>query len=187
MDGNKTNETDRQIATQASANIIYYFAALGLISGLASAFMPEWLSAIHIFETPVFPGIAFGLVLAFALSRWGGAAMVTWVALPVAATLAWIAAVNLFFVISGDAKDNVFFGEICAGIVGAAGVAAACMALSPPMRRTAEILLVIAAGAAAGLLTDPAAQLSQNLILLFTVWQASVAAAIGYVLYRGQA
>lgn len=163
--------------------MILGLACAGVLTGLATSFMPDRVSNVTLFEIPIFPGIAFGLVLAFACFRWSGAGNIAWLVLPVVTAIAWIGAVNLFYLISSDGKEYLSLGGFCAGAAGAAGVALGGMALSAAMRHMTAMMLVVAVGAIAGLLLEPALAISENMILLFTVWQASVAAAIGYALY----
>jgi hypothetical protein len=153
--------------------------ALGALSGVVSALMSLKESSITLFDTPLAQGLIFGGTLTLGCLLWGGARWKSLLVVPFT-TAGWIASVRLF----GSILDAVgeYAAGAAAGALGSAitalGVATAC----PALRRTQPLLVTTAAGTVAGLLVRPAESLSEDLMLLFVVWQAAVAASIGAVL-----
>ena len=140
---------------------------------------------IKMLGVPVYPGPLFGLVIAFGLYRWG---KVSWWAavLALVVTLgAWIAAVRGFHIVTDDAARNIYLGGLVAGAIDAAGTMLGGAITLPSLRRLPDWLLTVGVGAVAGLLVGPAARMPDDSFLpLFLVWQAAVAACIGYALTR---
>ena len=164
---------------------VFWLAGLGALSGLLSSIAPEAVEHIKILGVPVYPGSLFGLVIAFGVYRWGKASW--WVAvLALVVTLAaWIAAMRGFYAVTGDATSNIYLGGLVAGAIGAAGTMLGGAITLPALRRLPEWLLTVGVGAVAGLLVGFDERiLGASFLPLFLVWQAAVAACIGYALTR---
>ncbi len=164
---------------------VLWLAGLGAFSGLLSNFTPEAAENFKLLGVPVYPGLLFGLVIALGVFRWGKASR--WAALlAFAVTVAvWIAAMRGFLAVTDDAKTNIYLGGFVAGAIGAAGTMLGGAITLPALRRGPDWLLTVGLGALAGLLVGPEARLSgENFLLLFMVWQATVAACIAHALTR---
>ncbi len=98
---------------------------------------------------------------------------------------AWIAAMRGFHAVTDDGARNIYLGGLVAGAIGAAGTMLGGAITLPALRRLPDWLLTVGVGAVAGLLVEPAARMpDDSFLLLFLVWQAAVAACIGYALTR---
>lgn len=161
-----------------------WLAGLGALSGLLSSIAPDAVEHIKVLGVPVYPGPLFGLVIAFGVYRWGKASWWAAVLALVVTVAAWIAAMRGFYTVTGNATSNIYLGGVVAGAIGAAGTMLGGAITVPAMRRLPHWLLTIGIGALAGLLVGPEMQLpdDKNFLLLFMVWQAGVAACIGYAL-----
>ncbi len=162
-----------------------WFAGLGALSGLLSAIGLEAIENIKLLGVAIYPGLLFGLVIAFGLYRWGKASW--WAALLALAitVAAWIAAVRGFHVITDNARSNIYLGGLVVGAIGAAGTMAGGAITLSALRRLPDWLLTVGVGAAAGLLVGPDPRiLDTSFLLLFVVWQTAVAGGIGYALTR---
>ncbi len=164
---------------------VIWLAGLGLMSGLLTNFPPAAAEHVTAFDVPIHPGVLFGLVIAFGIFRWGGASW--WAALLALlfTAVAWIVAMRGFLAVTGDATRSIYLGALVAGAIGAAGTMLGGAIALPSLRRLPDWLLTIGVGAVAGLLVVRSAQMpDDNLLPLFLVWQAGVAACIGYALTR---
>ena len=173
--------------------------AAGIFSGLAGT----WLQGPVIGDASTAPrlvvymplvGLWFGLAIGYGVWRWGErswrapliAFAGTWIGWQIAANLAiqldqvWLKAAGF------DQAARYWIEAPIAGAAGAlltwAGVAAAV----PALRRAAYALLIVAAGAAAGLLLPWSSDID-NAAALFVPWQGLVAAVIGAALARSSA
>lgn len=164
---------------------IAWLAGLGVISGLASTYAPETAEKFMILEVPLFQGLVFGLVIGFGLYRWGNASRVSALLALVVTIVAWIAAVRGFFWITDDGQTSLYLGALVAGAIGAAGTILGGALTHKRLRDPISWILTVGVGAIAGLLVVPEARsVEQDFLLLFVVWQAAVAACIGYALTR---
>jgi hypothetical protein len=161
---------------------------------------PEFLISAE--GIPLHAGIAFGVGVAILLWLWAkrdpGKCL-----LAMALTLmGWLAAVNtandvfsavvdseLFGTAQGAKTNREILGWLLAGLIsGAIGAGLTAFGAGIPaeaIRRSKAWGLIVAVGAALGLLLYPAAN-HDVLMLLFVPWQAGVAAALAYGLGRPQ-
>lgn len=165
---------------------VLWLAGLGLVSGLLSSFLPNVVEHIKLLGTPVYPGVLFGLVIAFGLHRWGKAPLWAAVLAIVITIIAWAAAVRGFELVTNKASSHIYLGALVAGAVGAAGTMMAGAVSLPALRRAPDWLLIIGVGAVAGLLVVPDLEGSgdRSFLLLFMIWQAAIAGCIGFALTR---
>ncbi len=163
-----------------------WMAALGVLSGTLSSYELPYMDGMEILGVNVQQGLLFGPVIAFGLFRWGRALLpVALIAVPIT-LLAWIAAYKTFIFVT-EADFDAAIGGIAAGAVGAAGTLSAGAIALEALRRIPAWLLVVAAGAFAGILVVyPYNSGDENFLVLFVPWQALVAASIGYALSFGQ-
>jgi len=164
---------------------VLWIAGLGALSGLLSSLEPEALKHFKALGVPIYPGPLFGLVIAFGVYRWGKASWWAAILVLVVTVAAWIAAVRGFLGVTDNATSNIYLGGFVAGAIGAAGTMLGGAIIIPVLRGSPDWLLTIGVGAVAGLLIVPAERMPEDyLLLLFVVWQAAVAACIGYALTR---
>jgi hypothetical protein len=165
---------------------VLWLAGLGALSGLLSSIAPQVVEHFKLLGVPVYPGLLFGLAIAFGLHRWGKASGWAAVLAFVITLAAWVAAMRGFYAVTGDAARNFYLGGPVAGAIGAAGTMLGGAIFLPALRRLPDWLLTLGVGALAGLLVVPELQLpgDKNFLLLFMGWQAAVAGCIGYALTR---
>ncbi len=164
---------------------VLWLAGLGALSGLLSSIGFGPAEHIKVLGVAVYPGVLFGLVIAFGIYRWGKASW--WAALLalVVTVAVWIAAVRGFHMVTDNARSNIYLGGLVAGAIGAAGTMLGGAITLPALRRLPDWLLMIGVGAIAGLLVwFDVRILGTNFLPLFLVWQAAVAGCIGYALSR---
>jgi hypothetical protein len=164
-------------------------AALGAVSGmLGTTFLGAGYG-----EAPapgvymVLAGLWFGLVIGFAVWRWGEA---SWVAVATAVLVTWIgweAAVNVALqidrpwpeAISIASIDKSYLTGFVAGAVGAAITWAGAAARVSSLQRISAAATTVATGALFGLLLPATNHFDSGLALLLP-WQMAVAAMIGF-------
>ena len=160
-----------------------WMALLGVISGILSTYAPIYSEDFAVLDVPVFPGIIFGLVIAYGIFRWGNAHWIGALLALVFITMTWVSAVRGFYGITDDGQSNLHAGGLVAGAIGAAGTMLAGALTVRTLRNLFSWILTILTGAIAGLLVVPLAQSSdENFLLLFIVWQSAVAFCVGYAL-----
>jgi hypothetical protein len=188
------------------ARAMVLMAVLGVLSGLVSS-LPSPLPDIRLTDpdvlintrsVPLHAGIAFSLMLAVVLWLWVKRDLNKCLLAMVLTLVGWLAAVNtandvidmvqgsmLFGTVPGAKANREMLGGlaggIAAGAIGAGLTAFGVGIAATAMRRTEAWVTVVITGAVAGLLLYPAASLDA-IVVLFVPWQASVAAAIAYVL-----
>ncbi|MEM7398124.1 MAG: hypothetical protein AAGF48_09395 [Pseudomonadota bacterium] len=190
------------------ARIVMTMAMVGILTGLVSS-LPTPLPSIRLEEdglilntasSPLHAGVAFALGIAGCMWVWvsrdAGKCLLT----AVLVFLGWLAAVNtandLYQILLGSevfgietgAKQGreaigLLIGGVAAGGVGASLAAFGAGIPAKAIRRPENWVLIVAAGAAAGMMLYPAASL-QLPYLIFVPWQALVAATIGFGLTR---
>ncbi len=164
---------------------VLWLSGLGLISGLLSGNAPEAAERVTALGVPIYPGMLFGLVIAFGVYRWGKASWWAAVLALVIMVAAWIAAVRGFEAVTDNAMRDIYLGGLVAGAIGAAGTMLGGAITLRALRRLPDWLLTVGIGAIAGLLVGPDPQMADtSFLLLFLVWQAAVAGCIGYALTR---
>lgn len=164
---------------------VLWLSGLGLISGLLSSIGFEAAEHVKVLGVPIYPGLLFGLVIAFGVHRWGKASWWAAVLALVVTVAAWIAAVRGFEAVTDDLPRNIYLGGLVAGAIGAAGTMLGGAITLPALRRLPDWLLTIGVGAVAGLLVGfDERMLDAYFLPLFLVWQAAIAACIGYALTR---
>lgn len=176
---------------QSAHNIIIVMAVLGILSGLASQ---GWVSfspfqAPLIYGTSVWPGIFFGLTIAYGSIKWGQVPYILSPLLVLVVCASWIAAAEF-----SDATFNTSFNEalayITSGLIGSFGTALGVVIFSHVGRAAGFtlILYTMIAGASCTLAVSPLYALVGKYIswFVFPLWQAAVAAAIGYGLLVGR-
>ena len=162
---------------------VLWLAILGIVSGVLSTYAPDALEKYTILEVPIYQGFVFGLVIGCGIFRWGNESWASALLALVVTIAAWIAAVRGFNLITDDAKTNLYIGSLLAGAVGAAGAIIGGAFTIQKLRNPRFLIMTVFVGALAGLLVVPEAQSStENFLLLLVVWQAVVAASIGYAL-----
>lgn len=191
--------------------IVPGMAGLGLLSGLASALVPNFLPVWDTgqAEAPIQIGIFFAFALCTGMYYWQRSERARLVVVPVLVVVGWVVAMysanHLLAVehplgdpalsgISDDAKKSVealqvtqaylefIFAGMTSGFVGALFTYIGSAAAEPRLRGWDKMLLVVGAGALLG----------SSLILmihlpkgsLFVIWQSGVAASIGFALSR---
>ena len=164
---------------------VLWLSGLGLISGLLSSIGIEAAERVKMLGVPIYPSPLFGLVIAFGVYRWGKASWWAAVLALVVTVAAWIAAMRGFHAVTDDGARNIYLGGLVAGAIGAAGTMLGGAITLPALRRLPDWLLMIGVGAVAGLLVGFDERiLGASFLPLFLVWQAAVAACIGYALTR---
>jgi hypothetical protein len=168
---------------------VLILAALGAVSGtLSTTFLGAGFG-----EAPdpgvymVLAGLWFGLVIGFAVWRWG---KTSWVAAATAVLVTWIgweAAVNIALQIDRPWPEAISISSIyksylagfVAGAVGAAVTWAGAAARVSSLRRVSAAATIVATGALFGLLLPTTNHFDSGLVLLLP-WQVAVAAMIGF-------
>lgn len=167
------------------------FAVLGAASGVAGAFVYTGVSNPTEFAFPgflweVLVGLIFGIVMGGALVWRGQATVRKAIFFALMVTLSWLAALQL-----GAVAAMHFhlwpYGLGVTGLAGAGGIAGALAWLFPLFRDRRTWLTITGTGAAFGIFTG-ATYLTllavPSLFALFPPWQAAVALAIAWPLWR---
>jgi hypothetical protein len=181
----------RQRATHMTAHLhpSFILAALGAISGMLGTTLLGfgYGDAPHPGVYMVMTGVWFGLVIGFAVYRWGNR---SWAAVAIAVLATWIGwevAVNLALQLDGpwlDAAPIVtaskpYLTGFAAGAVGAFITWAGAASFTPTLRRGSAATMITLTGALFGLLL-PLTNNYDNGAVLLLPWQAAVAAMIGF-------
>jgi hypothetical protein len=158
-------------------------AVLGILSGLICTYASNIVMEFTIFETPVFQGIIFGAVIGFGQLCWGKGGLSGFVITLVFTTMAWIAAVNGFKIISDDAKTHLYPAAMMAGGIGAIGTWVGAALANAIFRKLELLILVIIVGALVGLLVVfEVDSNNDDFLALFVVWQSAIAFCFGLAL-----
>ena len=128
---------------------VLWLSGLGLFSGLLSDIPPEAAERVTALGVPIYPGLLFGLVIAFGVYRWGKASWWAAALALVVTITAWIAAVRGFEAVTDDATRNIYLGGLVAGAIGAAGTMLGGAITLPALRRLPDWLLTVGVGAVA--------------------------------------
>jgi hypothetical protein len=163
------------------------FAALGVVSGLASAFCPiidtlnislGWTGLFSKADSaPLLPAIFFGLVLSILIYAAAAANVIRAASGVVTSVVAWVIAAHV-----AQEFRELWSGGLVAGAVGATLTAAGVALAVPAYRSLASMAVTIAAGTVTGLLLAVSHKDSTALsfVSVYVGWQASVAATIAY-------
>ena len=177
-----------------------FLAALAVVSALVSNFFP-YVPNTDNFPTlggaPLLPGIYFGIVLCIGVFLWEKKGPLELAVVLVGVIIAWILAwrtalsvhdfLNQFH--AGEIPDSRKFPYIFAiagmlsGLVGSLGTVIAVSLVSPDFREHSDWLRTIALGTVAGALLHFGDAPNGTFLPLFIVWQAAVAASVGYGLF----
>lgn len=130
-------------------------------------------------------GLWFGLVIAFAVWRWGPSTKPAAVTAGLITWFGWQAAVNLALQLdtqwlstSGLGDGKIYIAGVAAGAIGALITWAGAAVAVPHLRQPATAAAITLTGAVFGLLL-PATNAYENSIVLLLPWQTAVAAVIG--------
>lgn len=170
----------RKYQTRREAAII--LGVCGIISGLLSTYVnAPWL---ELFGAPMLPAVFFGFVVALGIYSWEARhpipILIAFAGVAVAWWCAWTLAVNLY---DENNRMGLLYIGAFSGVVGALITSVALWIASEDFRQPRNVLLALVIGGVAGLLLY---FLNSNavhgLAPLFVVWQAAMAALIGYAL-----
>ncbi len=190
------------------ARAVAVMAGVGVITGLVSA-IPTPFPEMRLDDAglllnsrgvPLHAGIAFGAGIAVMMWLWVTRDLAECLLAMVLTVIGWLAAVNtasdlftavvgseLFGTIEGAKANRELMGLVLAGVGGGAigaGLTAFGSGISAEaIRRPKNWVLIVAVGAALGVLLYPATEYNA-LIILFVPWQAFVAATIAFCLIR---
>jgi len=190
------------------AQAVAIMAGVGVLTGLISSIpspLPDILLedagfVLNAKGVPLHAGIAFGAGMAIMMWLWTNRDPAKCLLTMALTLIGWLAAVNtandvfsavvgseLFGTIEGAKANREVIGLLLAGVsAGAIGAGLTVFGSGIPaeaIRRPKSWILIVAVGAALGVLLYPAADLDA-MIVLFVPWQAAVAAAIAYGLVR---
>jgi hypothetical protein len=190
------------------ARAVAVMAGVGVLTGLVSA-IPTPFPEMRLDDAglllnsrgvPLHAGIAFGAGIAVMMWFWVTRDLAECLLAMVLTVIGWLAAVNtasdlftavvgseLFGTIEGAKANRELMGLVLAGVGGGAigaGLTAFGSGISAEaIRRPKNWVLIVAVGAALGVLLYPATEYNA-LIILFVPWQAFVAATIAFCLIR---
>jgi hypothetical protein len=190
------------------ARAVAVMAGVGVLTGLVSA-IPTPFPEMRLDDAglllnsrgvPLHAGIAFGAGIAVMMWLWVTRDLAECLLAMVLTVIGWLAAVNtasdlftavvgseLFGTIEGAKANRELMGLVLAGVGGGAigaGLTAFGSGISAEaIRRPKNWVLIVAVGAALGVLLYPATEYNA-LIILFVPWQAFVAATIAFCLIR---
>lgn len=171
----------RKYQTQKEAGII--LAVCGVISGLLSAYVT--VPGTELFGVPMLPAVFFGVVAALGIYSWEARHPIPMLIVFVGVVIAWWCAFRLAVSLYDEKTKTalIWIGAV-SGFVGALITAASLWIASEDFRKVSNLVGAAVYGALAGMLLyfmesgGPVHGLSP----LFVVWQAGVAAIIGYAL-----
>lgn len=184
----------RAYSPAATVHLPVVLGVLGVLSALASVYVPGPGFEMGRIRTPVLPGIYFGLVVAVGVWLAAAASPARLLAVVAVVLAAWLVAVQvaevIYFSLTNVAEPQkaaaeplaLYLGGCAAGAVGAAITLAGAAIGASRLRSAKPFLATILAGAAAGLLLRPAISGSDEPLLLYVPWQVLVAATIGLFL-----
>jgi hypothetical protein len=155
-------------------------AALALLSGLLSDLTLGWLDPPY----PALPGVWFGLVLMAGVALWSTSRKLALLAVFVATNLGWWggfqASVFLYPYIQDFSALPAVLSGMVGGLIGSAvtveGIAYAC----PGFNTRTNWTRTLAAGSLAAVLLEGIDIGGGSALPLLLVWQAAVAASIGW-------
>lgn len=199
--------TATDVSAQQRALIM---AALGVGSGLLSTVLGADVEIGRIFGYPTLPGFYFGVVLAIGAWLFATRSPLALVVIFVATIVAWVIALQIAIWVNLSLDEITKTGTglaagtrafwimatsgLCGGLTGGLLTAAAVASVCKDFRRRENFVRAIIIGGVAGLLLvffddnkgwAPVALPShQQLLPLYVVWQAAVAATVGYGLLR---
>jgi hypothetical protein len=155
-------------------------AGLALLSGLLSDLTLGWLDPPY----PALPGVWFGLVLVAGTALWATSRKLALFAVFVTTNLGWWggfqASVFLYPYVQDFSVLPAVLSGMAGGLIGSAltvsGIADAC----PGFRTRTNWTRTLAVGSLAGILLEGIDIGSGSALPLLLVWQAAVAASIGW-------
>ena len=171
----------RKYQTQKEAGII--LAVCGVISGLLSAYVT--VPGTELFGVPMLPAVFFGAVVALGIYSWEARHPIPMLIVFVGVVIAWWCAFRLAVSLYDEKTKTalIWIGAV-SGLVGAILTSVSLWIASEDFRKVSNLVGAAVYGALAGTLLyfmesgGPVYGLSP----LFVVWQAGVAAIIGYAL-----
>lgn len=174
----------RKFQTQKEAGII--LGVCGVISGLLSAYV-NW-PGFEVLGAPMLPAVFFGIVIALGIYSWEARHPVPMLIVFVGVAIAWWAAYSLALHLYDDKnKISLVWTGAISGAVGAILTSVALWIASEDFRKPRNAVLAAVIGAVAGMLLyfiDQGGPI-HGTAPLFVVWQAAIAALVGYALaYR---
>jgi len=192
--GSISNRQDDAVLSHQSIRPVPLFAALGLMSGIATvailSLRPNWHISLpgdmDIWPLSVVPGLVFGFVIGLALLWRVRASPAVFVGYIVAATLCNFAAVTLTTEVLLGVLEQRWVAGIVAGVFGSACLTACALALLPVARKSRPAVLTVAAGGALGALLGPAAA-ADGLFwwyVFYGAWHSGYAASFATALPR---
>jgi hypothetical protein len=172
----------------------FFLAALGVASALLTNFVtyvPNTDNFPALGGAPLLPGIYFGLVLCLGVFLWEERRPLELLVVLAGVVIAWIlayrTAISLHDFLNkfrdGDSRQLSYIFAITglvAGLVGSLGTVIAVSLASPDFREHSDWLRTIALGTVAGALLHFGDSPDGVFLPLFIVWQAAVAASVGY-------
>lgn len=171
----------RKYQTQKEAGII--LAICGVISGLLSTYVT--IPGTELFGVPMMPAVFFGVVVALGIYSWEARHPIPMLIVFVGVAIAWWCAFRLAVSLYDEKTKTalIWIGAV-SGFVGATLTAVSLWIASEDFRKVSNLVGAAVYGALAGMLLyfmesgGPVHGLSS----LFVIWQAGVAAIIGYAL-----
>ncbi len=183
----ETNSSECPAMSAPLRHPAFVLVALGSVSGLLGSYLlgGNYGAAPQPGIYLVLTGLWFGLVVGFAVWRWG---QVSWAAVTMAIVMTWIAweaAVNVAIQLDGPLLAGLlppgaksYAAGFVAGAVGAAITWAGAAAHATSLRTCVAGIGMVAAGAFLGLLL-PATNYYDSGVVLLLPWQATIAGLIG--------
>lgn len=160
--------------------------ALGAATGVATGLILELADQLAYGEAVarIGPGLVFGVVLGGYLHWTVARSPARWLAVAVLAAVSWNLAVPAAVRVY-EWTDAFLYAGFAGGVIGAAIVAGAVAVLYAPLRRWRPLALAIGLGTLTGaLLGDDPWDVWDEAYDLYVVWQACVAASIGWAIPR---
>ncbi|HUB98019.1 MAG TPA: hypothetical protein VL993_18990 [Stellaceae bacterium] len=159
---------------------------LALVSGVLSDLTYGWVAEPY----PVLPGIYFGLVLVVGLAFWATHSPLKLAIAFAASNLAWWGAFQAALFLYPYAEDLTSVPAIlcgaASGVIGALVTAAAAAYACPGFATRENWIRTLVAGGLAGVLLQGIDIGAGTQLPLLLVWQAAVAASIGYGLVNSE-
>ena len=172
--------------------------ALGAISGvMSSQFITDPWRKLTVLDIPLLPGFYFGLALLAIVRRWGTRNWFELMVMAACVVLAWFVACKTTitahdfltkFVAPGAAEEErrnlpyiMAIVGLIGGFIGSAGTIVGVSIAAAKIRRLDTWVITILIGTLGGVLLEIG---DKDFVVLFTVWQAAIAASIGYGLMK---
>lgn len=171
-----------------------FLAALAVVSALLTnyvTYVPNTDNFPALADTPVLPGIYFGLVICIGIFLWEERRPLKLFIVLVGVVIAWVLAYRTAISVhdflnqfrDGDSSKLPYIFAITglvAGLVGSLVTVIAVSLVVPDFREHGDWLRTIALGTVAGALTHFGDAPPASFLPLFIVWQVAVAASVAY-------